>query len=123
MTRFIPVVATLALLGAGALHSQQPASPAAGKWEVRVDGQPVRMVELTVNGTAVKGTLTRRDSKATVEVAGEFKKFDLTFATPAKDESFGVMVREGFPVEGTYVYCTGGQCSKSGVTLHRPATK
>ncbi len=110
----------VAVVGLGA---QQPASPAAGKWDVKVDGQPARTAVLTVQGTEVTGTITGRNSAIRLEVTGEFKKMSLTFATPGKEEFFGVVIREGEPVAGTYVYCVAGVCTKSGVTLQRPASR
>ena len=88
-----------------------------------VDRQPTRTVELTVDGTAVAGTLTKAGSTATVQVTGEFQKVELTFWTPEKpepEEFFGVVVRDGV-AQGTYVHCVNGVCSKSGVTMKRPA--
>ena len=84
----------------------------------------MRTVELAIEGTTVKGTLTKYGSTETVAVTGEHKTIELTFWTAEKEEFFGVMVREGFPVEGTYVYCPPGRsqayCTKSGVTMKRP---
>ena len=120
MGRLITIAASIGLLGTIGPLAQQPAAAVSGKWEVSVDRQPPRTVELTVDGTAVKGTLTKAGSTDTVIVAGEYKKVDLTFWTPEKEEFFGVVLREGAPVQGTYVYCTQGQCTKSGVTMRRP---
>jgi hypothetical protein len=102
------------------LQAQRPASAVAGKWEVTVDRQSTRTVELTVDGTVVKGTLTTAGSTNTVAVTGEYKKAELTFWTPEKVEFFGVVVREGAAVQGTYVHCVNGVCTKSGVTMKRP---
>lgn len=123
MGRLIALAASIGVLVAVGLAAQQPASIVAGKWEVTVDRQPTRTVELTVDGTAVAGTLTKAGSTATVGVTGEFKKVELTFWTPEKpepEEFFGVVVRDGV-AQGTYVHCVKGVCSKSGVTMKRPA--
>ena len=123
MGRLIATVASIGVWLAVGLGAQQTASVVAGKWEVTVERQPTRTVELTVNGTAVTGTLTKAGSTATVEVTGEFKKVDLTFRTPERpepEEFFGVVVRDGV-AQGTYVHCVKGVCSKSGVTMKRPA--
>ena len=115
------VVGALGLVASIGLAAQQPV--VAGKWEVKVDGQSARTAELVVQGTKVTGTITAWNSPEKLKVAGEFKKMSLTFSTPGDEESFGVVVREGEPVQGTYVYCTAGVCTKSGVTLQRPASK
>lgn len=120
MERCLAIVASIGMLAVIGLEAQQPASAVAGKWEVTVDRQPTRTLELAVDGTAVKGTLTKAGSTDTVTVTGEYKRVELTFWTPAKEESFGVIVREGTPVQGTYVYCVDGVCTKSGVTMKRP---
>ena len=119
MGRLFAVVASVGVLAAG-LSAQQRASAVAGKWEVTVTGQAKRLVELTVKGTEVTGVITSATSDAMVEVTGEYKNVNLSFWTAAKEEFFGVMVREGAPVQGTYVHCVGDQCSKSGVTMRRP---
>jgi hypothetical protein len=93
MGRLFAVVASVGVLAAG-LSAQQRASAVAGKWEVTVTGQAKRLAE--------------------------YKNVNLSFWTAAKEEFFGVMVREGAPVQGTYVHCVGDQCSKSGVTMRRP---
>jgi hypothetical protein len=111
------------VLAAVSLQAQLPASAVAGKWDVFIDRQPARTLELTVDGSTVKGTLTKSGSTDTVAVTGEFKKAELTFWTPEQEEFFGVIVRDGSPVQGTYVYCRNGQCTKSGVNLKRPAPK
>ena len=121
MGRFLAIVASIGVVVMVSLQAQQPASRVAGKWEVTVDRQPVRIVDLTVDGTVVKGTITKFGSTDTLPVTGEHKRFELTFWTPGEEESFGVMVREGYPVQGTYVWCIKDQCSKSGVTMKRPA--
>ena len=120
MGRVLAIVATAGLAAAVGLGAQQPSSSVAGKWDVMVDGQPARTLELKVEGAAVAGTLTSARNTTKVEVTGEFKKVELTFWTPAKEEFFGVVVREGEPVQGTYVHCVAGTCSKSGVTMTRP---
>ena len=121
MGRLLAVVASVGVLVSVGLQARQSALPVAGKWEVTVSGQPTRILELTVDGTAVKGTITRAGSADTLPVSGEHKKSELTFWTPEKEEFFGVMVREGSPVQGTYVHCIKDQCRKSGVTMKRPA--
>lgn len=123
MSRVAGIVGVLGLVISASLAGQQPASRVAGKWDVTVDRQPTRRAELTVKGTEVTGTITARDSDAKLEITGVFKNISLTFATPGNEESFGVVVREGEPVQGTYVYCVGGVCTKSGVTLERPASR
>ena len=122
MGRLLGVVASAGVLVSMGLQAQQSALPVAGKWDVTVGNQPTRILELVLEGTAVKGTLTKAGSTDTLPVTGEYKKFDLTFWTPEKEEFFGVMVREGSPVQGTYVHCIKEQCWKSGVTMKRPAS-
>ena len=122
MRRLLPVVASLVVLASVGLQARQSAQSVAGKWEVTVGGQPPRILELTLEGTAVKGTISKAGSTDTLPVIGEHRKFELTFWTPEKEEFFGVMVREGSPVQGTYVHCINDQCSKSAVTMKRPAS-
>ena len=121
MRRLLAVVAAVGVLVSVGLQARQSALPVAGEWEVSVGGQPIRILKLTLDGTAVKGTITKAGSTDTLPVTGEHKKFELTFWTPRQEEFFGVMVREGSPVQGTYVHCIKEQCSKSGVTMRRPA--
>ena len=120
MSRLLAVVAFAGVLISVGLQAQS-ALPVAGKWEVIVGIQPTRILELTLDGTTVKGTITKARSTETLPVTGEHRKFELTFWTPEKEEFFGVMVREGSPVQGTYVHCIKDQCWKSGVTMKRPA--
>lgn len=125
MSRLIAaIVASVGTLVSVGLQAQQTALPVAGKWEVTVDRQPTRTLELTVDGTTVNGTLTKPGSSDTVAVTGEVKKVELIFWTPEKEEFIGVIIREGSPVQGTYVYCPPGRsqanCAKSAVTMKRP---
>ena len=64
MGRVIAIVGSLGVLAAVGLGAQQPASPVAGKWDVTVDRQPTRTLQLTVDGTAVAGTLTKAGATA-----------------------------------------------------------
>jgi hypothetical protein len=121
MGRLLAVVASVGVLVSVGLQAQQSALRVAGKWEVTVGGQPPRILELTLEGSVVKGTITKAGSTDTLPVTGEHRKFELTFWTPEKEEVFGVMVREGSPVQGTYVHCIKDQCWKSAVTMKRPA--
>jgi hypothetical protein len=121
MGRFLAIAIAAGIFVTVGLQAQQPASAVAGKWEVTVDRQPTRTLELALDGTAVKGTLTKAGSTDTVAVTGEYKKVELTFWTAGKEEFLGVVIREGTPVQGTYVYCVNGVCTKSGVTMNRPA--
>lgn len=119
MGRLNVIVASVGIVVSVGLQAQS-ALPVSGKWEVIVGIQPTRILELTLDGTAVKGTITKPRSTDTLPVTGEHRKFELTFWTPEKEEFFGVMVREGSPVQGTYVHCIKDQCWKSGVTMKRP---
>ena len=103
------------------LQAQQTLPSVAGKWEVSIDRRPLRIAELSVDGSAVKGTITKDGSTDTLPVSGELKKVELIFWTPNKEETFGVIVREGEPVQGTYVHCVKNVCTKAGVTMKRPA--
>ena len=118
--RIAVLVTSVGLLVSAGVQARQSSIPLAGKWEVIVDGQPTRIVDLAINGAAVKGTLTKAGSTDTLPVTGEYKQFDLTFWTPGKEEFFGVVIREGAPIQGTYVHCIDGKCTKSAVTLKRP---
>jgi beta-galactosidase/beta-glucuronidase len=123
MGRVVAIAVSISVLVAVGLGAQQPASLVAGKWDVTVDRQTTRTVQLTVDGTAVAGTLTKAGSTATAEVTGVFKKVELTFWTPEKpepEEFFGVVVRDGV-AQGTYVHCVNGVCTKSAVTMKRAA--
>jgi hypothetical protein len=104
--RLAALFASAGIVASAGLGAQQTVA-VAGKWEVFIDRQPTRTLELTLDGTAVKGTLTKTGSTDTVAVTGEMKKVELTFWTPEKEEFFGVVVREGAPVQGTYVHCIG----------------
>jgi hypothetical protein len=126
MTRTRGIVGLVAVVLIVGLPAQQMAKPVVGKWEVSVDGQPMRIADLSLDGTAVKGTITKSGSAETVAVIGELRKVDLIFWTPEKEETFGVIVRDGEPVQGTHIYCPPGQprspsCSKRAVTMKRPA--
>ena len=126
MSRRIAAIAlSLGVLVSVGLGAQQKAIPVAGKWEVSVDRRPMRIADLTVDGTTVEGTITKSNSTETVPVIGELKKVELIFWTTDKEETFGVITREGEPVQGTYMYCPPGrsqsECAKSAVTMKRPA--
>ena len=122
--------ATLALLVVLALatgaSAQQPQPAVAGRWEVSITGRTVRLLDLTVAGTTVTGTLTREGADATT-VIGELRKdpnrsgWSLNFAPKADDEFFTV-IPDGEGLHGTYVDKTGKpeKWSKMGVVLKRP---
>ncbi len=125
MKRACVIIGLAAVLLTTALQAQQKPIPVAGKWEVNIDRRPIRIADLTVQGSVVKGTITKPNSTDTIAVTGELRAVELIFWTPEKEETFGVIAREGEPVQGTYMFCPAGrpsgECAKSAVTMKRPA--
>jgi hypothetical protein len=115
---------TIASLTAG-MSAQQAPPDVAGKWEVSVTGRPVRLLDLTLDGAEVAGTLTK-DSSEPAKVTGELKVqqwgFNLGFKTAESLPEFFTLVRDGAGWRGTYSYCNEDKtvCFKTGVKLKRP---
>jgi hypothetical protein len=84
-----------------------------------ITGQVKRIVELTIDATVVRGSLTSGTS--TVAVKGEFKDGGLSFWTDGRQEFFLLVFEDG-AWRGTYVDSRTGRGDKTGVTLKRPST-
>jgi hypothetical protein len=104
------------------ISAQRPTPGVAGKWEVSITGQPARLLDLTVDGTAVVGTLTK-DRSEPLKVAGELKGNNLGFKTTEieVEEEFFTLIPDGSGFHGTYSYCNKDKttCFKTGVKLKR----
>jgi len=118
--RSLALTVALGLALVAGLVAQQVASPVSGKWDVNVTGQAKRSVDLTVEGTAVRGSLA--SGAETAEVTGEFRDGSLSFWTTRREEYFTVGLRDGV-WQGTYVDSRTQRAYKTGVTLSRPPTK
>jgi hypothetical protein len=121
MIRLVALVFLAVVSLTAGLSAQRPAPVVAGKWEVSINGQPVRIVDLTVDAAAVTGTLTK-DGSEPLKVVGELKGNNLGFKTTELEEEFFALVPEGAGFHGTYSFCNKDKtiCFKKGVKLKRP---
>jgi len=118
--RSLALTVALGLALVTGLVAQQVASPVSGKWDVNVTGQAKRSVDLTVEGTTVRGSLI--SGAETAAVTGQFRDGGLSFWTSGREEFFTVVLRDGV-WQGTYVDSRTQHAYKAGLTLSRPPTK